>query len=78
MEVVRSVWGCNYVDWLYIGSMGASRGILIMWDRRVMKKIEECVGRFMVACVFRSVTENFERAFAGVYGPNVDVVRSNL
>ena len=44
----------------------------------MVEKIEECVGKFVVACVFKSVTENFERAFAGIYGPNVDVVRSNL
>jgi exonuclease III len=72
-EVIRSVWGCLYVDWLYLGSRGASGGILLMWDRRVVEKVEECVGRFVVACAFRCVTENFEWAFAGIYGPNDDV-----
>jgi hypothetical protein len=46
-----------------------------MWDRRVVEKIEECMGRFVVVCSFRCVTENFEWAFAGVYGPNDDVER---
>ncbi|GLT55575.1 hypothetical protein SLA2020_286860 [Shorea laevis] len=77
-EVIRSVWGCLYVDWLYLGSRGASGGILLMWDRRVVEKVEECVGRFVVACAFRSVTENFEWAFAGIYGPNDDVERRGL
>jgi hypothetical protein len=31
------------VDWLYLGSRGALGGILLMWDRRVVEKIE-CVG----------------------------------
>jgi exonuclease III len=75
LEVVRSV---EVYCWLYLGSTGASRGILLMWDRQVVEKIEECVGRFVVACVFRSVTENFEWAFAGVYGPNDDGIRRNL
>jgi hypothetical protein len=66
------------VDWIYLGSMGASGGILLMWDMRVIEKIEECVGRFAVACVFKSVTENCEWAFAGVYGPNNDGARSIL
>jgi exonuclease III len=75
LEVVRSV---EVYFWLYLGSTGASRGILLMWDRQVVEKIEECVGRFVVACVFRSVTENFEWAFASVYGPNDDGIRRNL
>jgi hypothetical protein len=78
IEVIRSVWGCTFVDWIYLESTGASRGILLMWDRRVVEKIEECVGRFVVACVFRSVIENCEWAFAGVYGPNNDGARSRL
>jgi hypothetical protein len=41
-----------YVDWIYLGSTGASGGILLMWDRRVVEKIEECLWRFVVACVF--------------------------
>jgi exonuclease III len=32
-EVVYSVWGCVYVDWVYLGSRGASGGILVIWDR---------------------------------------------
>jgi hypothetical protein len=49
-EVDRSLWGCNHVDWLYLGLRWVSGGILVMWDRRVMKKNEECVGKFVVAC----------------------------
>jgi hypothetical protein len=56
IEVIRSVWGCTYVDWIYLRSTGASGGILLTWDRRVVKKIEECVRRFVVTCVFKSVT----------------------
>jgi hypothetical protein len=32
------------VDWCYLDSRGASNGVLIMWDRRVVEKIDECVG----------------------------------
>jgi hypothetical protein len=35
-EVVNSLWGCNHVDCLYLGSRGALGGILLMWDRRVV------------------------------------------
>jgi hypothetical protein len=35
-EVVGNVWGCSHVDWVYLGSKGASGGMLLMWDRRVV------------------------------------------
>jgi hypothetical protein len=45
-SVVCSLWGCNHLDWCYSTSRGASGGILRMWDRRVVEKIEECGGIF--------------------------------
>ena len=78
IEVVWSVWGCVRVDWIYLGARGVSRGILLMWDRRVVEKIEDCVRKFVVACMFKSVIENCEWAFAKVYGPNDDGARSML
>jgi hypothetical protein len=29
-SIVRSLWGCNHVDWCCLDSRGASGGILIM------------------------------------------------
>jgi hypothetical protein len=60
------------MDWCYLGSEGASKGILFIWDRRVVEKMEVCVGCFIIACSFRSVNDNFEWAFAGVSSPNDD------
>jgi exonuclease III len=77
-EVLRSLWGCTHVDWCFLESRGASRGILIMWDRSVVEKLDDCVGRFIVACSFRSVNDNFEWVFTGVYGPNNDYDRKML
>ena len=36
--IVKSIWSCPYVDWLYLGSEGASGGIVLMWDRRAGKR----------------------------------------
>lgn len=36
-KIVQSLWSCTYVDWAYFVSNGASGGILIMWDRRVVE-----------------------------------------
>ena len=34
------------MGWCYSPSRGSSGGILVMWDRRVLEKIEECWGVF--------------------------------
>jgi len=39
-EVVWSLWGYCYVEWCYMGARGASGGLLLMWDRRVVEKVE--------------------------------------
>ena len=67
---VQSLWGCPYVDWCHVDSRGASGGILIMWDRRAISRTDVCMGRFVVACLFRNVEDGLVWAFAGVYDPN--------
>ena len=68
--VIHSLWRGQHVDWSYLGSCGASGGVLLMWDTRVVNKVEEAVGRFSVSCRFTSVSDQFVWAFTGVYGPN--------
>ena len=75
-RIVRSLWGIHHVDWMFLGSVGASGGILLMWDRRVVEKIDEAVGDFSVSCRFRGVIDQFDWAFSGVYGPQSDRERS--
>ena len=29
-QIIRSLWRCHYVDWVFLGSIGASGGILLM------------------------------------------------
>jgi len=43
-----------------------------MWDRRVVEKVEEAMGYFSVSCKFKNVGDQFEWAFIGVYGPNLN------
>ena len=60
------------MDWLYLGSVGASGGILLMWDSRVVDKVDEAVGCFSISYKFKNVADHFIWAFTGVYGPNSD------
>jgi len=45
-------------------------GILIMWDKRVVEKVAECVGNYTLAVSFRNVVDYSTWAFSGVYDPN--------
>ena len=36
MGLIRNLWGCQHIDWVYLSSMGASSGILVMCNRRVV------------------------------------------
>lgn len=69
-NIVRSLWSCTYVGWAYLVSNGVSGGVLEMWYRRVMEKIEKFIGDYIMACSFKNVDANFLWAFAGVYGLN--------
>ena len=72
---IRSLWGCQHLDWLYLGFIGALGGVLVMWDRRMVdrrmvEKIDKAVERFFVSCKFKNVVDHFVWDFTGVYGPN--------
>lgn len=77
-SLVRSLWRCPYADWCYLASCGASGGMLLIWDKRIVEKIDVFVGEYVLACSFRSVEEDCSWAFAGVYGPNFDALKSSL
>ena len=68
--VIHSFWGGQHVVWSYLGSYGASGGLLLKWDTRIMDKVEEGVGHFSVSCKFKSVVDQFIRVFTRVYVPN--------
>jgi hypothetical protein len=53
---VRSLWGCQFLDWYYLPSSEASGGILLMWDKRVVKKIESC-GGIVLSCTWCCISD---------------------
>jgi hypothetical protein len=46
------------VDWCCLDSRGASGGVLLMWYRRVVEKINEFVGGYSMAITFRNVEDH--------------------
>jgi hypothetical protein len=57
---------------MFLGSNGASGGILLMWNKRVVEKLDDAVGYFSVSCKFRNIEDQKVWMFTGVYGPNGD------
>ena len=74
---IQSMVG-RHVDWVCYNSMRALGGIILMWDTRVVEKLEDVVGLFSVSCKFRGVSSGFIWGFSGVYGPNRGVERRLL
>ena len=66
---LSSLWCSQFVDWLFVGSIGASGVILLMWDKRFMEKVDDVVGDYSVSGRFKILSSGFEWAFTGVYGP---------
>lgn len=46
-------------------------GILLLWDCRVLERVDEAIGRFSVCCRFQNVVDQQFWTFSGVYGPNL-------
>ena len=56
-EWVKEIWGGQWVEWEYLSARGASGGILICWDRRVVAREDVEVGGYSVSCLFRCIEE---------------------
>ena len=47
-QMVCSLWSCPYVDWVALEANQTAGGVLMMWDRRVLERLEVMVGSFSV------------------------------
>ena len=76
--VVRSIWGSPFVGWDFQAVEGASGGMLLMWDKRVVEQLDAVKGVFTLLCKFKYVKTELEWMYSGVYGPNRDLDRNLL
>ncbi|KAL4601768.1 hypothetical protein ACB092_10G005900 [Castanea dentata] len=77
-SLVGSLWNFPYLDWVALDADYTSGGILVMWDRRVLEKVEDMMWLYSVSIRWWRVVEGFEWACSRVYGPNEDSLRSLL
>ena len=48
-QLICSLWSCPYVDWVALDADRTAGGVLMMWDRRALEKLEVLVGQFSVS-----------------------------
>jgi hypothetical protein len=77
-RIICSLWGNPYVDWEVLAAVGSAGGVLLLWDKRVVEKLNSFVGRFSVSCLWRGVCDGFTWVGTGLYGPTCDVVKQDL
>lgn len=59
---------------IFWGAVRTASRILIMWDRRVVTRLDSEIGAFSVSCPFKPVENDKTWVFLGVYGPCVDAI----
>ena len=58
-QLICSLWSCPYVDWVALDVNQTANGVLIMWDRRVLEKLEVLVGQFSVSIRWQRLEDGF-------------------
>ena len=49
-QMVGSLWSCPFVDWVALDAIQTTGGVLLMWDSRVLERLEFLVVLFL--CLF--------------------------
>ena len=66
------------VQWGAMDAHGATGGILLFWDFRVLELVDMVIGLFSISCHFRNCEDSFEWTFLGVYGPVLNCNRESF
>uniref|UniRef100_A0A2N9FD38 SMP-LTD domain-containing protein n=1 Tax=Fagus sylvatica TaxID=28930 RepID=A0A2N9FD38_FAGSY len=78
LQLVRSLWGNSFVDWEMLPATGTAGGVLLLWDRRVLEKLDSVVCQFFVSCLWKTLADGMEWVGTGLYGPTADGLRHGL
>ena len=44
LRLVKSLWGHQHVDWVALDAINTVGGIVLMWDTRVVERVDAVVG----------------------------------
>ena len=66
------------MDWVALDAEDTVGGVLVMWDRRVLEKVEAWVGSFLMSVRRKGLEDGLEWACSSVYGPKNGNLRGLL
>ena len=72
LRLVKSLWGHQHVDWVALDATNTAGGIVLMWDTRVVERVDAVVGQFLVSCCWHGLVDDFNWVCSGVYGPHTE------
>ncbi len=49
-RVIHSIWGNRFVGWEVLNAVNTADGVLLLWDKRVVNRVDSKVGIFSVPC----------------------------
>ena len=67
--LIKSLGVGRFLEWAALSTEGASWGIVISWDSRVLKLLAKEEGQFTMSCRFKFLEDDRTWVFKGVYGP---------
>jgi hypothetical protein len=59
-RIIQSIWGNRFVDWVALDVVNTARGVLLLWDKRVLELADSTVGKFSVSCLWKGLLDGFE------------------
>ncbi|GKD07394.1 RNA-directed DNA polymerase, eukaryota [Tanacetum coccineum] len=68
-SVIRSLWHVSYVDYAFSSSMGASSGIITMWDTRLFSSVSVIDSRNFLGVIGSWVGISHKIDLLNVYAP---------
>ena len=77
-QLISNLWSYPYVDWVALDADQIAGGVLMMWDRRALEKLEVMVGQFSVSIRRQGLGDGFIWACSRVYGPNDNNLRGQM
>ena len=66
--VVHNLSVGRFLEWGTVNARGATGGVVVFWDNRVLDLIGMEVVQFSISCRFRNYEDGFVWVFTGVYG----------
>lgn len=77
-STIRGVCGSGFFDWVCLDVVGASGGILLCCNKRVLNIKDSWIGSLSVSALVEDLNNNFSWIISSVYGSKDSNVRANF